>query len=346
MVRVDRNINILEYAHYSKLDINSTIPTVATILLGILTIIVGFYPLNQYFDFVILDSSTYAFTRLVFAVIVLIFSFIALYKRTITEGILLLLSGVSSLIFVLSEISLGIAGFSITYLFFTIAFLICAGIFLSRHQYLSGTASLIMSASIIIAVFVPDDIYDMVFGTGMMVSGSIFLTSGIKNLFTAGLDIDPKYRNCPIDGCSDGEYPHILVSTADILSFAMLSLVLGYYVLDTTGQSQQLYIVKILLSTIVMFFGVYAMGKGILDEGLMMFTVALSTFIFAVTHLLHVGGPIQFDLIMSFIMLAIAIEFAYKKDILMTLHRYFCSLYLLWNHSRISKEYWNWRHWQ
>ena len=105
MVRVDRNINILEYAHYSKLDINSTIPTAATILLGILTIIVGFYPLNQYFDFVILDSSTYAFTRLVFAVIVLIFSFIALYKKTITEGILLLLSGVSSLIFVLSEIS-------------------------------------------------------------------------------------------------------------------------------------------------------------------------------------------------------------------------------------------------
>jgi len=309
----------LVYRHFASYDVNAIVSVASALLLGILTLLVGFQSLNQYLGLIQLDPVTFSMTRAVFAGFVLVFSMIAFSRRTITEGILLMLVGLSSLIFSISELSFGIAGFGLVQLFFIASYMTAGIVFLSRAQWMTAAASLTMSSTIVISVFLDGNAYDVVFGIGMMVSGALFMAKGLKNLIFVGLDRNLSEKPHMTGTDMPVEYAQILVSTAGILSFATLSLVLGYYVLDSTGQSLSLYIVKMIMSVIVMIFGVYALSKGILSEGLMMFIVAMSTFIFAITSILHIEGPMILDLVMSFVFLIIAAEFIIKRAPLMTI---------------------------
>ncbi len=309
---------MLHYKHFASYDVNAIIVAAGAIMLGLLTVLVGFYPLNQTAELVAISPAAFSLTRMIMAGIVMAFAVIALLIRAITEAILLMLSGLSSLIFAISELTFGIAGFSLAYLFFTVAYLAGGLIFLSRGQMMLAAAALIMSATIVLSVFLNGTAYGLVFGCGMMVSGLLFLIDGLLNFAKIGLDRRVRKAARPVDRCSSVQYSQVVVSTAGILSFAILSLVMGYYVLDTSGNFLSLYVVKMILAVIVLAFGTYARSRGILAEGAMMFVLALSAFIFALTGILHIEGPVPLDFVMSFIFLVVAAEFVVKHDVLMS----------------------------
>ena len=126
-----------------------------------------------------------------------------------------------------------------------------------------------------------------------------------------------KYElDCPRMHQSPVEYAHSLVSTAGVLMFAILSLVLGYYVID--GDSS-LYLVKIVMSVITMGFGLYALSRGIATEGMMMYAVAMITIVTSAAHIVHIPDTEYLGMVVSFVFIPLAYRFAREGDWMMSI---------------------------
>jgi len=306
---------VLRYGHYVTLNKYAIVPTACFIMLGFLLIIMAMWSLRSYTD-PMMGHETYNLMRTIMSLVTIIFSLEAMRCRCISEGMLLLMAGLSSLIFSISEVSFGSTALSITYIFFSAGFLSSGYVFYKRKQMIITVGTLIFSSSILLPVFFSDQ-YDLITGVGFMVSGLVFLINGCYDTIRIGSGKELNRYVGYKDVCSKEEYAQMLVSTAGILSFATLSLVLGYYVLDTSGHSTSLYVVKFLLSIVVIMFGIYALGNGIVAEGLMMFILALSTLSGSVLSLMHIESPASLDMILSMVYIALSIGFFIKREILL-----------------------------
>lgn len=303
---------VLKYDHYVKLNRYAIVPTACFIMLGFLLVIMATWSLRSYID-PMMGQDTYNLIRTIMSLVTIIFAIEAMRCRCISEGILLLMAGLSSLIFSISEANFETAGLGITYIFFSAGFLSSGYVFYKRKQFIITSGTTVFSIATILPLFMSGH-YDLITGVGFMVAGLIFIVNGCYDTVKIGWGKELKRYIGYKDLCNKKEYAHMLVSTAGILSFATLSMVLGYHVLDTSEHSTSLYVVKLLLSVVVVTFGIYALGHGIVAEGLMMFVLALSTFSAAVLSLAHIEFPASLNMILSIVYVALTIEFFMKKD--------------------------------
>lgn len=307
--------SILRYDHYVKLNRYAIVPTACFIMLGSLLLIVAMWSLRSYID-PMMGQDTYNLMRTIMSLMIILFAIEAMRCRCISEGMLLLMAGLSSLIFSISESNFETSGFGITYLFFSAGFLSSGYVFYKRKQFFITLGTIVFSIATLLPIFMPDH-YIIITGTGFMIAGLIFVLNGCYDTVKIGWGKEPKRYIGYKDLCSEDEYAHMLVSTAGILSFATLSLVLGYHVLDTGEHNVSLYIVKLLLSAVVISFGVYALSRGIIGEGLMMFVLAISTFSAAILSLMHLEYPASLNMILSVVYIALTMEFFMKRDVLL-----------------------------
>ena len=129
--------------------------------------------------------------------------------------------------------------------------------------------------------------YDGILGTvGYYAAGIIFFFQAVYRLFYFHIygTLDSKLmRHVRSD---DGEYSHTLVGTAGVLSFSILSMILCYYVLDGS-HSSPFYVMKLILSLVVLIFAFYAMNHGVFSEGFLMLGISINIALFSVMHLFH-----------------------------------------------------------
>ncbi len=303
---------VLRYGHYVTLNRYAIVPTACFIMLGFLLLIMAVWSLRSYID-PMMGQETYNLIRTIMSLITIIFAVEAMRCRCISEGMLLMMAGLSSLIFSVSEANFGITALSITYIFFSAGFLSSGYVFYKRKQRMITFGTIIFSIATLLPLFL-SNYYEIITGVGFMASGLIFILIGCYDTIKIGGGKEPLRYIGYKDVCSKEEYAHMLTSTAGILSFATLSLVLGYYVLGTSEHSTSLYVVKFLLSIVVVSFGVYALNRGIVAEGLMMFVLALSTLSVSILSLMHIEGPVSLDLILSMVYIVLTIEFFIKRE--------------------------------
>jgi hypothetical protein len=313
----DEDRKVLKYAHSTNVNAYVLIPTVAAIVLGLLIMTMAVGCLGHVIG-IDIESDTYNVIRFVFACADMAFAYLAMKIRFISEGLLLLITGLSAAIFSVSETYFGMAGLNITYLFFSACFIVCCLAFRLRHNISATIGTGVFAITIVLGLLLPE-YYSWISGVGFFVSGVVFFCRGSRNCIRLCAGQKLKHQVRYKDFCSQTEYAGILVSTAGVLCFAAMSFVMGFYIIDETGQSDSLYAVKLILSLIVLGFSMYGIGNGHLDEGLMMFTVSLSTFMFAVCSLFGYQGPLFLDLILSFSYLPLIVTAVIKRKYIMTL---------------------------
>ncbi|MCK9323782.1 MAG: hypothetical protein M0P07_07525, partial [Candidatus Methanomethylophilaceae archaeon] len=257
----------LKYEYYVNFSQYALMPTAASTVIGILLILSSLESLAPYFGLNI-DYVTFNIIKMVFAAITVIFSILILRVRQITEGVLLMLMGLSVMIFSIAELSFGYSELGIVILFFIAEFLACSIIFYVRKQYVYAIATMIFSIFAVFVNYTSNSEYNALFGLFVMMAGVIFLTFGLWSMISITSRKEyVRYISNKIF-YSDAEYANVLVSTAGILAFATLSFVLGYHAI--VGKDTQFNLIKLMISILVLAFGVYAVNKGILTEGLMM----------------------------------------------------------------------------
>ncbi len=304
----------LKYEYYVNFSQYALMPTAASTVIGILLILSSLESLAPYFGLNI-DYVTFNIVKMVFAAITVIFSILILRVRQITEGVLLMLMGLSVMIFSIAELSFGYSELGIVILFFIAEFLACSIIFYVRKQYVYAVATMIFSIFAVFVNYTSNSEYNALFGLFVMMAGVTFLTFGLWSMIsiTSGKEY-VRYISNKIF-YSDAEYANVLISTAGILAFATLSFVLGYHAI--IGKDTQFNLIKLMISILVLAFGVYAVNKGILTEGLMMLALSVTTLVSSIFGILGLEELTAFNLIMSFTFIPLAVCFAIEKDYLL-----------------------------
>lgn len=304
----------LRYPHYSSLGRFAVAPTAGTFSLALLCLTSA---CNSPWAMEILgldQVSTGALTMMC-SFLAIAFAVVSMWARMITESILMLLMGVMTLIMSMSAVTTELTGFVIANLFFISGFATCAFIFKKRGQSLRFAACAVVCVTLL-ASSLPTGHSAGIFGIGYLACGSLFLLSAVWKTYKVCV-LKKKYElDCPRMHQSPVEYAHSLVSTAGVLMFAILSLVLGYYVID--GDSS-LYLVKIVMSVITMGFGLYALSRGIATEGMMMYAVAMITIVTSAAHIVHIPDTEYLGMVVSFVFIPLAYRFAREGDWMMSI---------------------------
>lgn len=299
------------YRHYVKSNLSSAIPSASMIVLGVLLMFMSIWALREYMPFYV-DEYTYNIIRSTFSVFALLFAAIAMRAYCLSEGILLMIAGLSALTFAISELSFGASGFMISSLFFAMCFLICSLIFFLRKNYVITLSTLIIGVTVILG-FLSSNKFNEVVGIGFGISGVMILLIGCFMCIRIGAKTEDYVNDRTFRTETPEEYAHVLIETVGMLSFATMSLVLGFYILDASGHSMNIYVVKLALSIIVLIFALYAIEHGIIAEGLMMLILSLSAFMFSITSILGMQGPLILDFILSFAYIPLTIQFLVKR---------------------------------
>ena len=303
----------MRYPHYSDLGRFAIAPTAGTFSLALLCL-TSACASPWVVDILGLDQVATGALVMMCSFLAIAFSVVSMWARMITESILMLLMGVMTLIMSMSAVTTELTGFVIASLFFISGFATCAFIFNKKGQRLRFAACLIVCITLL-ASSLPTDHSAGISGIGYLACGILFLVSATWKTYKVCV-LRKRYElDCPRMHQSPVEYAHSLVSTAGVLMFAILSLVLGYYVID--GDSS-LYLVKIVMSIITMGFGLYALSRGIATEGMMMYTVAMITIVASAAHIVHVPDTEYLGLVVSFVFIPLAYRFAREGDWMMS----------------------------
>lgn len=211
------------------------------------------------------DDSPADAVLLLSASLCMVMSAAAAGSRMITESAILLISGVSVLIFTVAEMTYSTDGLVLVAAF--MAFGLAAGsfVFFRRRELFRGTATAAMAAALITIPFGIDAACIL-----SLVSGLLFMASAMKKTLVFGILGNAKIVHRQNLVQSDSEYSAILTRTMGTMLIAFLTLMYG---LNTIGsdQYQGLEVTRIAIGSILMGFGIYAVSKGIGPAGIFMF---------------------------------------------------------------------------
>ena len=256
----------------------------AFMLIGLLMIWAGLNYLNSFWDFMEVDDGAYDVTKLIISAFVLIFSIHMFSRNLVTEGMVVMFTGISSLSFSLGALLLNVQGYEVLDILFSIGIYIAAILFIGRKNYLLGIASLSFAVSISFAYAIKTDGLNVLVGAGLMMSGLFFAYYSFGNLILGetGKNIFHVTQN-KISAIAekDRDRPFELVIVAGMYTFATLALLVGYEFLFVDYTSVPYCVAEFFLSLAVMSFALYALVRGMIPEGIMMLMFGLSCFIFA-----------------------------------------------------------------
>lgn len=302
-------------------DETTFLSVTAFMLIGLLMIWAGLNYLNGFWHFMEVEDGAYDVTKSIISAFVLIFSLHMFSRNLVTEGIVVMFTGISSLSFSLGALFLNVQGYEILDIIFSIGIYIAAVLFIYRKNYLLGIACFSFAVSISFAYLIKTDGLNVLVGAGLMISGVFFTYYSFGNLILGetGKNIFCVTQNKKFVGNeSDRDRPFELVIIAGLYTFATLVLFVGYQFIFVNYTSVPYCVAELFLSLAVMFFAVYALVRGMIPEGIMMFMFGLSCFIFATVVIFGYAPSSLIDIITSLVLGIVGIAFIVRREIILS----------------------------
>jgi len=293
----------------------------AFLLIGLLMIWAGLNYLNGFWDFMEVEDGAYDVTKSIISAFVLVFSIHMFSRNLITEGIVVMFTGISSLSFSIGALFLDVQGYEILDIIFSVGIYLAALMFISRKNYLLGIASISFAVSISFAYAIKTDGLNVLVGAGLMISGVFFTYYSLGNLILGetGKNIFHVTQNKSTSISNEGrDRPFELVIVAGMYTFATLTLLVGYQFIFVDYTSVSYCVAEFFLSMAVMFFALFALVRGMIPEGIMMLMFGLSCFIFATVVIFGYVPSSLVDIISSIVLGITGVAFLLRREIMLS----------------------------
>lgn len=261
-------------------------------------------------DLLGLDLNNFSVLMIPLGITAMLFVILSFRKRDITNGIVLLIMGMAQLTNTISTFAFNDPGLSWQQTFFVIGFATATFIYHSRGQNDKYPSALLCLTILVSAA--PFEYANMLSAAGYWICGMSYFISASRRIHTYCVKKDSSEMSLLHVNDRQDKYYTMLFNTAGILSFSILAMFLCVYTFEGSD-STTLFIVKIVISTITMIFGLQSITHGIIDEGIMMFTTSLNMFIFSVMYIINYPEPILLSILTSIINLFLAFKFLQER---------------------------------
>lgn len=298
--------NKLVYKHRTELGTKAMSAVLNKYIMGMLCFMASLGASQFGLDLLGLDSNNFNVLMIPLAISSMLFVVLSFQNRDITGGIVLLVMGMSQLTNTVSALAFDAAGFTWQQIFFTAGFAVASYIYYTRKQIDTIPCALLCITILLSSLL--NEHGSLVTTVGYWLCGSLYFVSASYRI----------YRHCVKKEVGDYmlihmdesklKYDDMLFNTAGIISFAILSMFLCFYIFDGST-SVTLYIVKLVISSITLIFGLFSITHGFVDEGLLMFSTSLNMFIFSFMFLAGFPEPLFLSILTSMINLFLAFKF-------------------------------------
>ena len=211
-------------------------------------------------------------------------------SRAVTESVVLLLSGISAMIFSVADMASSTDGLLLVSAFMTVGLGTGAFISIRRGDVIRGTAAIAAASGFLLLPAGADAAAHAL----LLISGLLFLGSGIRKAYVFGTRHEAKVsRRCNLTQ-NGSDYSAFLAKSMGVLLIAILTLMYG---INTVGYEQRagLEMTRVVLCVVLMCFGTYSVYNGISSAGAFMFMTATYGLVSSVMNLTGTGAPGAFQ---------------------------------------------------
>ncbi len=273
------------------------------VLFGIMNSVVGAYYIDSQAGMRFTDPLTYDMTKLIMMSFVLVIGLYILSKRAVPEGLALILSGTSTVVFSAAAL---LGGGEMTSLDILVGLflLLPATAFAARGDGLLALGTGIMAVGSITYPLV-GDVSAAWLGAACLMSGTMSLLYGWSAWYTVISDNDR------FDWQNDGKASaaDAAVGSGGFVVMGLLSLMVGMFYLNSALESIEIArapydIAKVIMSLIILYYAALSLTAGKITSGMMSTLFGLSTLTFSVSALaLRLGGVEALDFMLGISML-------------------------------------------
>ena len=288
----------------------SLILIVGLLFMGLMSMVIGLYYLNNVSHFMDMDSDSYNIAKFIMMGFVIVIGFYALLRRCVLEGLFILFIGLATFIFAAAHILHEADGLLAGDIIIGVFLLIFAVLFYRKGDYLLCMASFLMGfAGAFYSLFSGDALF-LLIGLGCFLSGLLEFIYSLQ--IWNDLTSNPR----AFSWLEEEEESSFL--TAGYLLMAALLLLVGAYYLNMVTGFTVMDIVpynvsKGILSIMVICFGLMAIRANMISGGMVFLLLGSSTFTFAAAMVTGNGSGLEvMDLFLG-LSLLFAAAMAYKS---------------------------------
>ncbi|MDD3398351.1 MAG: hypothetical protein PHW93_01980 [Candidatus Methanomethylophilaceae archaeon] len=288
----------------------SMILIVGLLFVGLMSMVIGLYYLNNVSRFMDIDADAYNMAKLLMMGFVILIGVYALLKSCVLEGLFILFIGMSTFIFAATHVLQEADGLLLGDIIIGIFLLIFSFLFYRKGDYLLGMASFLMGfAGAFYSLFSGDALF-LLIGLGCFLSGLLeFLYSlQVWNEVVSKPSAFPWLEDENGFPFRAAGYP-LMAALLLLVGAYYLNVVLGFTAMDVAPYN----IAKGAISLIVIYIGVMAIHGRAFTAGMVFLLLGLSTFTFAASMVTGNGSGLEImDLFLGLSLLFAAVM-AYKS---------------------------------
>ena len=229
------------------------------------------------------------------SIAVLLVSVLAMYARMVTEAMLFILSGVSVLMFTVADMTFGEYSFVIANLFMLIGFSVAAFIFLRRRQYSRCIGTMMLGIALTLG---PMDGSEVIQSIGFMGSGLVFLATASKKVYRFCISGDTKVYEGYSNTQSTRQYLILLVESVGMIMMTFLTMIYNFGTVSQSG-GPEIQVVRLILASIAMAFGVCGVLSGNKGTGTSLFLVSMYAILSATLSIMGMEMPMLLNIVMA-----------------------------------------------
>lgn len=261
------------------------------------------------------DGDTWAdVVVLISSIQVISMAIIAIHGRMITESIMMMLTGISVMIFAVADITYETNGLALMSAFVSSGLAICSYVFIKRGHPIRGSATFF---TMIATIAISAGHYNASFAS-YLISGLLFMISASKKTYVFCITKNSKIITRDNLRQTDSEYSALLIKTIGIFLIALLTLMYG---INTIGREQYegMELVRVILCLVLMGFGTYAVCNGIGQTGIFMFMTSVFGMTSSITNLIGIEIPGSFQQLISLAFISVFVVSYRNKDLVLFL---------------------------
>ena len=291
----------------------------AFLMMGMLLTWSGLYYLNDFWHFATIDPITYQITKLALSIFVLLFAAYSFSQGLVSEGIVVMYTGLSSTVFCIGTLFIGVEGLNRMDALFSIGILMSALLFYGRNRFVA-IAALILGLTMSVPYVLGYRGESILMGLGLLVSGILFMYYALGNLLYG--DTGKNYLKVPqndrsVDFKDDRSKAYTLAIVPGLFTFALELILVGLQFIMVSEISLSYCVAEALLSSAVIIFAVYGLMRGVVTESVMMLIFGISCFVFSIVALSGSSPSLFVDVLMATVLSFTGLVFLSRHDYVM-----------------------------
>jgi hypothetical protein len=293
----------------------------AFLMIGTMMLIAGAYYLNQVFGTLHIDNESYWMTRLILSLLIIALAFHSFSKHLITEGMTVLLIGLSALIFSITAIDTNTSGYWAVDVMFSFSISVSGILSLHKRNWLVGSGSLSAAVGIALPWAFKGLQHDLVCGVFLLIAGTLFTyyAFGCIIISETGRNILRITLNHGRTVAETADRPYEITAIAGLTVFGLCGTLAGVGYFESGDVAAAYCIGLAIVSLTAMAFASYALMSGIIPEGLMMLLFSLDSLMFSTITLMGFQYSPIISSVIGLVLLSSVLAFAFRKEAVLTL---------------------------